>query len=59
MEKQIMDVREFMAVSGLSRSLTYRLIKEGTIPTIRLGRKVLIPKAVALQLLSIDTRQKN
>jgi excisionase family DNA binding protein len=59
MEKQTMNVREFMAVSGLSRSFTYKLIKEGMIPVIRLGRKVLIPAAAALQLLNAEMQRKS
>lgn len=59
MEKQTMNVREFMAVSGLSRSFTYRLIKDGMIPVVRLGRKVLIPAAAVLQMLNAEGQRKS
>ena len=43
MEKQFYSVAEIMTIMGLSRTLAYRLIGENEIPSIRLGRKVIIP----------------
>lgn len=52
MDKKTMDVREIMAVLGISRSLAYKLIKENQLPVIRLGRKVLVPVSAIEKLLS-------
>ena len=41
--KQFFSVREIMAILGLSRAHAYKLISENEIPSIRLGRKVIIP----------------
>jgi len=42
---------------NLSRANTYSLIKQGTIPSIRLGRRVVVPrKALEEMLVSKDKR---
>lgn len=40
--KQFLDVEEMSSVSGLSKEHIRRLIKDGTIPHIMSGNKVLI-----------------
>ena len=42
MTKDFFSVKEFIQIAGISRALAYKLL-DGEIPTIRLGRKVLIP----------------
>ena len=42
MTKDFFSVKEFIQITGISRSQAYKLI-DIEIPTIRLGRKVLIP----------------
>ena len=42
MTKEFFSVKEIMQIMGISRALAYKLL-DGEIPTIRLGRKVLIP----------------
>jgi excisionase family DNA binding protein len=37
---------------NLSRATTYRLANEGVIPTIRMGKKFLVPKAQLERLLN-------
>ena len=44
MEKQMMSVKDFMAAVGVSRSFAYKLIREGEVPIVRLGRRALIPR---------------
>lgn len=44
-QKLAMDIKTFMEITGISRSHAYKLIKEGQIDVIRLGRKILIPTA--------------
>jgi excisionase family DNA binding protein len=36
---------------GLSRGLMYEAVKRGEIPSIRIGRRILIPKSALLRLL--------
>ena len=36
---------------GISRGLCYRLVHEGQIPSIRLGRRILIPRAALNEML--------
>jgi excisionase family DNA binding protein len=40
------------AVLGLSRASAYGLAKSGDLPTIRMGRRLLVPKAALEKLLS-------
>lgn len=47
-ERKTLTVAEVADVLGISRSLTYRLIRAGKIPAISLGRRVVVP-AVALE----------
>jgi excisionase family DNA binding protein len=47
----VMQVKEVAAVLRLGKNKTYALIKDGTIPHIKLGRKVLVPKKKVLALL--------
>lgn len=36
---------------GLSRGLMYEAVKRGEIPSIRIGKRILIPKSALLRLL--------
>lgn len=42
MAKEFFSVKEIMQILGISRALAYKLL-DGEIPTIRMGKKVLIP----------------
>lgn len=46
MEKRFYDADEFAALTGLSRSGVYNLLRSGEIPCLRLGRRLLIPADV-------------
>jgi hypothetical protein len=39
---------------GLSRSSAYTAARDGTLPTIRAGRRLLVPTAKLLELLGLD-----
>ena len=41
--KDFYNVREFMDYTGISRPLAYSLITKKEIPTVRLGKRLLIP----------------
>lgn len=44
MEKLVYSIRETAELLGISRSYAYELVRNGTIPTLKLGKKRLIPK---------------
>ena len=45
------SVDTYWQVMGISRSLAYSLIRDGSIPVIRLGRRLRIPSAAVLKML--------
>lgn len=40
-----MTVEQAAKWLGIGRSLAYRMVNEGKIPTIRMGRRILVPVA--------------
>jgi len=52
LDKKLMTVKDFMAITGISRSFAYKLIKTGRINSVSLGRKILIPVSAVEQLLT-------
>jgi excisionase family DNA binding protein len=46
------SVEEAAAVLGISRGAAYANVKTGAIPTIRLGKRLLVPKAALEKLLA-------
>ena len=48
----VMTVPEVAAYLRISRNLAYQLCREGRIPTIRLGDRVLIPRQGVERMLS-------
>lgn len=40
----VLSVDEAATILGLSRAFTYQLAAQGTLPSLRLGRRVLIPR---------------
>lgn len=42
-------------VLGISRALAYQLVREGVIPSVKLGRRVLIPQQALTALLEVAT----
>lgn len=53
-DKKTLTVAEAMAVLGISRTLAYRLIKDGKLPVIRLGKRVLIPVSALEKILTAE-----
>jgi len=45
------DVPEAGALLGLSRNGAYQAAAAGTLPTIRVGRRILVPRAALMRLL--------
>lgn len=47
-------VEEAGQVLGISRGLAYEMVREGTLPSLRLGeRRIVVPKAALESLLAI------
>jgi len=51
-EKLTLSVNEVSKLLGLSRSATYELIRTAQIPSIKFGRKILVPRAKLEMMLS-------
>ena len=50
----LLRVPDFMALTGCGRTATYELIRSGTIPHIRLGRAIRIPKNRLAAMLGLS-----
>jgi excisionase family DNA binding protein len=47
-QRQTLTVEETAKVLGLGRNTAYALVRSGEIPSLRLGKRILIP-AIAIQ----------
>ena len=47
-----LTVKEAVAFSGLARTAIYARIEDGSLPSLRLGRRRLIPKRALVRLLA-------
>ena len=54
--KQILSVQEAAAILGLGRSAAYEAVRRGDIPTIKIGRRHLVPKLALERLLKEGIR---
>jgi hypothetical protein len=52
--RTVVSVEEAGSVLDLSRSSAYLAAKRGELPTIRLGRKLVVPVVPLLRLLGLD-----
>lgn len=53
-ERPTLAVEEAGAILGISRSAAYDSARRGELPTLRFGRRLLVPTAAFRQLLGID-----
>jgi len=53
-DRLVLSVDEARLRLGISRGLIYEAVRQGQIPSIRVGRRILIPR-IALQRLLEDT----
>ncbi len=50
-QKRTLTVNEFMSETGAKPSSTWKMIREGRLPVIRMGRRVLISRDVLERFL--------
>ena len=50
-EKIILSVTETAYLLGLSRNSTYQGVQSGAIPSIRVGKRILVPRAALERML--------
>lgn len=48
-----MTVTETAEMLGISRSSAYECVRAGSIPSIRLGRRIVIPKQAVARILDV------
>jgi len=51
-ERQVLTVPEAGAVLGIGRTLAYALARQGRLPTLRLGGRLVVPQARLVDLLT-------
>jgi excisionase family DNA binding protein len=56
-DRLTLSVKEAGMLLGLSRGLMYEAIHTGRIPSVRVGRRILIPRAALERLLGNATTQ--
>ena len=54
-ERRTVTVREAALVLGVSTGVAYAAVRSGELPSVKLGRRVVIPRARLLELLGEDT----
>lgn len=52
MDTRVLTVEEAAEVLRISRGLAYEQVRTGALPTIRLGKRILVPVAALERLLS-------
>ncbi len=50
-EKRTMTVEETADALGIGRNLAYKMVGEGTIPSLKLGRRIVVPISRLTRLL--------
>lgn len=49
-----LTVEEVAEILGFGRTATYDAVRQGTIPSIKVGRKLVVPTAAVRRLLELD-----
>ncbi len=50
-ERETLKIPEVAKILGIGESATYAAVKKGEIPSIRIGRRVLVPRALLDEFL--------
>jgi excisionase family DNA binding protein len=56
-QKSTLTVEEAARLLGISRGLAFQAVRRGDIPSIRIGRRILIPIARLHAMLDTETEQ--
>lgn len=56
-EKLTVSVNEAAKICGLSRNAAFAAVNRGEIPSIRIGKRILVPKAKLLALINGENSQ--
>ena len=51
-ERQTLTVEEAARVLGISRSSAYEAVRRGELPTVRIGRRYVVPRVALERMLS-------
>jgi excisionase family DNA binding protein len=57
MERQTLTVEEAAQLLGISRSSAYEAVHRGELPTIRIGRRYVVPRAAIARMLQTNEVQ--
>lgn len=57
-DRKTVTVEEGARILGLSRGAAYDAVKRGEIPSLRIGRRILIPKAALERMLSGNVKSR-
>ena len=57
MDKLTLSVVEVSATLGLSRTKTYDLVRSGRLPSVRIGRRILVPRQAILEFLGAPPKE--
>ena len=57
-ERLTVTVDETAALLGISRSVAYESVRTGTIPSIRIGKRILVPRAALERMLCVDGAER-
>jgi len=58
-EKKTLSVEEAARYLGIGRNTAYECVRKGEIPSIRLGRRILVPRNRLEQLLNTEVSMKD
>jgi excisionase family DNA binding protein len=56
-ERLTLSVEEAGRLLGISRGLAYALVRQGEIPALRLGRRLVVPRKALQAMLDVDSRE--
>ena len=59
MEKLTLTIEEAAKILGISRGLAYQAARTGELPTIRFGRRFLVPRHALLKLISEEAGNRD
>ena len=59
MKRQVLTIEEGSKALGLSRGSMYKAVHRGDVPALRIGRRMMIPRAALSRLLSCTSPEAN